>query len=59
MTVKTIQSLRTDEKFVLFWTKVERVVNDVDVEYPSLPRKRKAPKRWIRHSMCMSGETCH
>ena len=43
MTVKTIQSLRTDEKFC---AKVERVVNDVDVEYPSLPRKRKAPKRY-------------
>ena len=25
---------------MLFWTQVEQVVNDVDVEYPSLPRKR-------------------
>lgn len=46
MTVKTIQSLRKDENFVLFWTKVERVVNNLDVEYSSLPRKRKAPKRY-------------
>ena len=32
------------------WTKVEQVVNDVDVEYPSLPRKRKAPKRYDSRS---------
>ena len=50
MTVKTIQSLRTDENFVLFWTKAEQVVNDVDVEYPSLSRKRKVPKRYDSES---------
>ena len=52
-TVKTIQSLRTDENFVLFWTKVEQVDNDVDVEYPLLPRKRKAPK-WYDSGSCGS-----
>ena len=49
----TMKSLRTDENFVLFWTKVEQVVKDLDIEYLSLPWKRKAPK-WYDSGSCGS-----
>ena len=46
MTVKTLQLLRTDENFSLFWTKVLKLTNDLEVDEPALPRRRKAPKRY-------------
>ena len=44
MTRKTLQSMRNDEDFDLFWDKVNRMANDNDVDDPVLPRKRKAPQ---------------
>ena len=40
MTVKTLKSLRTDESFQAFWELVQKT------ESPSLPRKRRAPRRY-------------
>ena len=46
MTVKTLQSLRTDSNFDLFWTKAETARQKLDVNEPELPRKRKLPTRF-------------
>lgn len=45
LTVKTLKGIRTDEAFELFFQLVECLRNRTDTEEPSLPRKRKAPKR--------------
>ena len=46
MTVQTIQSIRSDEAFNLFWEKVNRYATDMDVSGPQLPRQRKLPRRY-------------
>lgn len=46
MTVKTLQSLRSDSNFDLFWRKAEITRQKLDVNEPELPRKRKLPKRF-------------
>ena len=46
MTVATLQSLRSDTDFDIFWTKVEGIRESLDVDEPTLPRKRKVPKRY-------------
>ena len=46
MTIKTLQSLRSDESFKLFWTKTLKMVNDLGVNEPTLPRRRKVPRRY-------------
>ena len=46
MTKKTLIGLRTEEKFDLFWERVNRMSQDVEVSDPALPRKRKAPRRY-------------
>ena len=46
MTVKTLQSLRTDSNFDLFWTKAEAARQKLNVNEPELPRKRKLPRRF-------------
>lgn len=45
MVVSTLQTLRSDQSFDLFWAKVGRLSNTLDLE-PQLPRKRRAPKRY-------------
>ena len=45
MTVVTLQHIRDDESFSLFWQKIERERQSLDVQEPQLPRKRKTPKR--------------
>ena len=45
MTVKTLKSIRTDEFFDLFWSKVSSKAETLDVEEPRLPRCHKVPKR--------------
>ena len=47
LTVSTLQSIRSDEMFDLFWEKVQRLreADGVDIDPPVLPRRRKAPKR--------------
>ena len=45
MTKRTLQGMRTDENFVLFWQKVNQMASTLEVCDPILPRKRKVPKR--------------
>ena len=45
LTCKTLERIRTDDSFKLFWEKVLRFQQTLGVSEPSLPRKRKAPKR--------------
>lgn len=46
MTQTTLQSMRTDECFGLFWEYLERRRSSVDVSSPTLPRCRKVPRRF-------------
>ena len=46
MTIKTLQSMRSDEAFKLFFGLVERVRESTGTDKPILPRKRKAPSRF-------------
>lgn len=46
MVIDTLQTVRTDESFELFWKKVCITAESVDVEEPQLPRQRKVPKRY-------------
>ena len=45
MTIATLKRIRNDESFDLFWQKIEKARQSLDVGEPILPRKRKAPKR--------------
>ena len=46
LTVRTLKSMRTAENFNLFVQKVEkmRFQQELDVDEPQLPRRRKAPR---------------
>jgi len=46
MTIKTSQSMRSDEAFKLFFGLVEHVRKNTGTDKPILPRKRKAPSRF-------------
>lgn len=46
LSVKTLQKIRNDEAFSLFWAKVLRLISELDVSEPSLPRRRKHPRRY-------------
>ena len=46
MTVQTINSIRLEESFDLFWLKVNRFIEDHDISKPELPRQRKRPRRY-------------
>lgn len=46
LTVKTLQSLRTDINFGLLWDKTESIRVKWNVDEPQFPRKRKMPKRF-------------
>ncbi len=41
----TLQSLRNEDNFKLFWTSALKKGNDLSVSDPKLPRRRKAPRR--------------
>ena len=43
MTVQTLQSIRNDETFHLFWEKVSLLANSLEVDEPQLPCHRKRP----------------
>ena len=45
LTVKTLMFIRSEVQFDMFWKKVIRKCEDIDVEEPKLPRKRRAPSR--------------
>lgn len=44
--VCTLQGMRTEESFTLFFKLVEQYRQQYDVKNPELPRKRKAPRRY-------------
>ena len=46
MTLQSLQSIRSDECFDLFWEYIERRRSLADVSSPTLPRRRKAPRRY-------------
>ena len=46
MTTTTLQSIRSEEMFKLFWQKTVIQANALDIEEPTLPRVRKAPRRY-------------
>ncbi len=46
MTKKTIGKIRNDNDFELFWKKVEKSMDEICVDEPELPRKRKTPARY-------------
>ena len=50
LTMATLQDVRSDRDFSLFWEKVELRRVQWDVEEPQLPRKRKVPTRYEQGS---------
>jgi len=46
MTVCTLQSIRSDEKFLLFWKLISHKASDLDIDQPVIPRQRKRPRRY-------------
>ena len=46
LTVTTLQSIRNDDMFELFWEKVQKECEKIDVEESEVPRARKTPKRY-------------
>lgn len=45
LTIETLKSLRKDDNFELFWQKVEKARDQLNVDEPRLARRRKTPKR--------------
>lgn len=45
LTVQTLQTMRNDEQFALFWEKVKKRQHDLKIYEPQLPRKKRIPKR--------------
>ena len=45
-TVQSLQSIRTDENFDLFWQYLERRCSEVNVSTPTLPRRKRPPRRF-------------
>jgi len=46
MVIDTLQSIRTDESFDLFWQKVAHFCEDNEVQEAQMPRRRKLPARF-------------
>ena len=47
ITIATLQSLRCESNFDLFWQKIDLALNEeVDVNEPELPRRRRIPQRF-------------
>lgn len=44
-TVQSLQSIRNDEAYDLFWSYLERRCCKIDVSAPMLPRRKRAPQR--------------
>ena len=45
MTIKAMESIRTDDSFTQFWKLVDQRRQDSGVDEPKLPRQRKVPRR--------------
>ncbi len=52
MTVKTLQTMRSDEQFDLFWANVNKKTAALEIPEPTLPRKRKHPARYQIGDAC-------
>ena len=50
LTVKTLESLRTSGNFDLFWQKLEKTREQLDVDKPEPARRRKVTKRFEQGS---------
>ena len=46
MTVKTLQAMRTDNEFKLFWLSVSQKAKHLEINEPTLPRRRKQSRRY-------------
>ena len=46
MTVKTLHSIRSEDNFAAFWRRVDQPANELEVQYPTLPCKRRPFKRY-------------
>ncbi|XP_011402633.1 PREDICTED: zinc finger MYM-type protein 1-like [Amphimedon queenslandica] len=46
MTVSTLELMRSDEQFDMFWSKVTKKANELELSEPVLPCKRKRPVRY-------------
>ena len=44
--VKTLQTMRSDLQFDLFWAKIIHIASEFNIDKPLLPRKRKRPSRY-------------
>ena len=44
MIIHTLESIRSEENFLLLWLKVTNMANDLDVGDPILPQQRKRPQ---------------
>ena len=45
MTIVTLEGMRSEERFLLFWERTEKKRQELGVEAPQLPRQRKVPRR--------------
>ena len=46
LTIRTLESIRNDENFDLFWEKLDKDKESLEVNDPIVPRKRKVPQRF-------------
>ena len=44
--METLESIRNDASFDLFWQSTKKKADSLDIEEPRLPRQRKTPKRF-------------
>ena len=45
-TIQSLQSIHSDDNFNLFWEYLEHKCSDLEVSIPTLPRRKRAPKRF-------------
>ena len=45
MTFLTLEGMRSEECFLLFWERTEKKRQELGIEAPQLPRQRKVPRR--------------
>ena len=46
LTVTVLENMRTSEAFSLLWESFKRKSSVLEIEEPSLPRRRRAPRRY-------------
>ena len=58
VTVDGLKDLRSDSKFDDLWSGVKEKAEELDVDEPVLPRRRKAPKRFDPASSTTHADNC-